>query len=79
MPGLIAMSLEDGDELVFARLCKEDDDIIMVSTQGKAIRFGADELRAASRMSGGVRGMRLQPKDDEVVALEIGGCRRRCC
>jgi DNA gyrase subunit A len=69
--GLIAMSLEDDDQLVFARLCKESDDVIMVSTQGKAIRFGADELRAASRMSGGVRGMRLQSADDEVVALEI--------
>jgi DNA gyrase subunit A len=68
--GLIAMSLEKGDELVFARLCKEDDDIMMVSAQGKAIRFSARELRAASRMSGGVRGMRLQPKDDEIVALE---------
>jgi DNA gyrase subunit A len=69
--GLIAMSLEDDDQLVFARLCKENDDVIMVSTQGKAIRFGAGELRAASRMSGGVRGMRLQPTDDEIVALEI--------
>ena len=68
--GLIAMSLEKGDELVFARLCKEGDDVIMVSAQGKAIRFRASELRAASRMSGGVRGMRLQPKEDEIVALE---------
>ena len=68
--GLIAMGLEDGDELVFARLAREDDDVIMVSAQGKAIRFSADELRSASRMSGGVRGMRLQPGDDEVVALE---------
>jgi DNA gyrase subunit A len=68
--GLIAMGLEDGDELVFARLAHDDDDIIMVSTQGKAIRFSATELRSASRMSGGVRGMRLQGDDDEVVALE---------
>jgi DNA gyrase subunit A len=68
--GLIAMSLEKGDELVFARLCKDGDDIMMASAQGKAIRFRAKELRAASRMSGGVRGMRLQPKDDEIVALE---------
>jgi DNA gyrase subunit A len=69
--GLIAMGLEDGDELVFARLAKEDDDVIMVSTQGKAIRFSATELRSASRTSGGVRGMRLQASDDEIVALEV--------
>ena len=68
--GLIAMGLEDGDELVFARLARDDDDVIMVSAQGKAIRFNATELRSASRMSGGVRGMRLQATDDEVVALE---------
>jgi DNA gyrase subunit A len=68
--GLIAMGLEDGDELVFARLARDEDDVIMVSTQGKAIRFGASELRSASRMSGGVRGMRLQGDDDEIVALE---------
>ena len=69
--GLIAMGLEDGDELVFARLARDDDDVIMVSTQGKAIRFSATELRSASRMSGGVRGMRIQPDDDQIVALEV--------
>lgn len=69
--GLIAMGLEDGDELVFARLARDDDDVIMVSSQGKAIRFSATELRSASRTSGGVRGMRLQGDDDAIVALEI--------
>ncbi|HEX5370195.1 MAG TPA: DNA gyrase subunit A [Dehalococcoidia bacterium] len=69
--GLIAMALEDGDELVFAHLAKEDDDVMMVSSQGKAIRFSAAELRSASRMSGGVRGMRLTSTDDEIVALEV--------
>jgi DNA gyrase subunit A len=68
--GLIAMALEDGDELVFARLAHDDDDIIMVSALGKAIRFSATELRSASRMSGGVRGMRLTDENDEIVALE---------
>ena len=68
--GLIAMGLETGDELAFAGLAKDNDDVIMVSAQGKAIRFSATELRSASRMSGGVRGMRLQPDDDQIVALE---------
>ena len=57
--GLISMGLEDGDELVFARLAKETDDVVLVSRQGKAIRFSIADLRSASRMSGGVRGMRL--------------------
>jgi DNA gyrase subunit A len=67
--GLIAMDLEPGDELVFAKLAREDDDIIMVSSQGKAIRFSASELRQASRASGGVRGMRITG-EDEIVAME---------
>ncbi len=69
--GLIAMDLEPGDELVFARLAREDDDVILVSSQGKAIRFSASELRSASRASGGVRGMKLQGADDEIVAMEV--------
>jgi DNA gyrase subunit A len=68
--GLIAMNLEAGDELVFAHLAREDDDVILVSAGGKAIRFSATELRSASRSSGGVRGMRIAA-DDEVVALEV--------
>jgi DNA gyrase subunit A len=69
--GLIAMNLEPGDELVFARLAGEKDEVVLVSRQGKAIRFAVSELRSASRASGGVRGMRLAGTDDEVVAMEI--------
>lgn len=67
--GLIAMGLEQGDELVFARLAKENDELVMVSSQGKAIRFTVGELRSASRASGGVRGMRIGD-DDQIVGLE---------
>jgi len=69
--GLIAMNIEPGDSLIFARLAREDDEVILVSSQGKAIRFTVAELRSASRQSGGVRGMRLAPNDDEVVGMEI--------
>ena len=56
--GLIAMNLKDGDVLVTARAAGEDDTAILVSSGGRAIRFRVGELRVASRMSGGVRGMR---------------------
>src|SRR5581483_1332887 len=69
--GLIAMGLEDGDELVFARLAKDNDHVVLVSSQGKAIRFGIGDLRSASRMSGGVRGMKISDTDDAVVAMEV--------
>jgi DNA gyrase subunit A len=69
--GLIAMDIEQGDSLVLARLAHDSDDVVLVSSQGKAIRFTVAELRSASRQSGGVRGMRLTANDDEVVAMEI--------
>ncbi len=68
--GLIAMNLEPGDELVFARLAREDDDVMMITASGKAVRFGVHELRSASRQSGGVRGVRLTDPKDEVVGME---------
>jgi len=69
--GLIAMGLETGDQLVFARLARDQDDVILVSSQGKAVRFPATSLRSASRISGGVRGMRLAAGNDAVVGLEV--------
>ena len=57
--GLIAMDLPPGDELVAARAARDEDDVILVSSDGQAIRFGVATLRVASRASGGVRGMRL--------------------
>ncbi len=68
--GLIAMSLENGDELVHVRYCRRDSDVILVTEQGQSIRFAEMQLRAASRQSGGVRGIRLDP-GDRVVAMDI--------
>lgn len=68
--GLIAMDLEDDDELIGAKLAHADDDVLMITAKGQAIRFTVAELRSASRMSGGVRGIRLAP-DDIVVSLNL--------
>ncbi len=68
--GLIAMDLEEDDELIGAKLAHADDDVLLISTLGQAIRFTVTELRSASRMSGGVRGIRLAP-DDKVVSLNL--------
>jgi len=69
--GLIAMDLEEDDELMGARLAHTDDDVLMISAQGKAIRFTVSELRSASRTSGGVRGIRLGDRNDKVVSLTL--------
>jgi len=68
--GLIAMNLEDDDELIGAKLAHADDDVLMISAYGKAIRFTVDQLRSASRTSGGVRGIRLA-KGDRLVSLNL--------
>jgi DNA gyrase subunit A len=67
--GKIAMRLDDGDQLIAARLATDETHVILVSSEGNAIRFKIDDLRDASRTSGGVRGMRL-PDGAYVVGVE---------
>jgi DNA gyrase subunit A len=69
--GLIAMDLEDGDELIGARLVGAHDQVLLVTERGQAIRFEVQELRAASRTSGGVRGIRLDDKDNVVTLCAV--------
>jgi DNA gyrase subunit A len=64
------MALPAGDELVAGRLASDNDDIIMVSEQGKSIRFAVIDARAMSRATQGVRGIRLSP-GDKVVSMDI--------
>ena len=68
--GLIAMSLEDGDELISARMAHSNDEVMLVTSGGQAIRFAVSDLRLASRTSGGVRGIKLSA-GDHVVAYEV--------
>ena len=68
--GLIAMNLKRGDHLVAARAAGDDDDAILVSAGGRAIRFRVGSLRVASRASGGVRGMRL-PNGAAVIGVIV--------
>uniref|UniRef100_UPI002ADD9FF4 DNA gyrase C-terminal beta-propeller domain-containing protein n=1 Tax=Tepidiforma sp. TaxID=2682230 RepID=UPI002ADD9FF4 len=67
--GKIAFNLEPGDQLIAARMATNDTHVILVSSEGQAIRFRIDDLREASRTSGGVRGMRLTG-DAYVVGVE---------
>jgi len=68
--GIIAMKLPKGDQLVSARIAKNEEEVIIISEKAQAIRFAVSELRIASRTSGGVRGMRLAP-EDRVVQMDI--------
>jgi DNA gyrase subunit A len=70
--GLIAMDLEDGDEMVGARLAHEGEFVLVVTREGKAVRFPVTEVRRSSRQAGGVRAIKLQD-DDQVIAMEVTG------
>ena len=68
--GLIAMGLEEDDELMAVRVAHQEDEVILVTERGQAIRFSVAALRAASRFSGGVRAIQMSP-GDRVVAMDI--------
>ena len=66
--GIIAINLRDDDELVGVVHTDGDDDILMVSRKGQAIRFHEKEARPMGRATGGVRGMNLR-KGDAVIEI----------
>ena len=70
--GLIAISLQEGDELCWVRRATEEDSVIIGSSQGKAIHFrtNAVQLRASGRTSRGVRSMKLVD-GDELIGMDI--------
>jgi DNA gyrase subunit A len=68
--GIIAIKLRDKDELVAVLHSSGDDDILMVSRKGQAIRFPESAARPMGRATEGVRGMSLRD-DDEVIAASL--------
>ncbi|MGR3547355.1 MAG: DNA gyrase subunit A [Roseovarius sp.] len=69
--GKIAMDLPEGVELVNARICGPEDDVMLVTDSGRAIRFPTTEVRVfKGRKSTGVRGIRLLG-DDRVVSMSV--------
>jgi len=69
--GLIAMKLEEGEKLVSVKICRDDEDILLATLNGKAIRFPVTDIRVfAGRTSTGVRGIKLGAKD-EVMSMSI--------
>ena len=72
--GVIAINFrEDDDELIGAELVNADDDILLVSRKGQAIRFraGDDQLRPMGRATSGVTGMRFKYDDDRVLSMSV--------
>ena len=70
--GIIAINLRENDELIGVRHSTGEDDVLMVSRSGQAIRFHEQAARPMGRATAGVQGMRLR-KDDEVIELAVAG------
>ncbi|KQW79606.1 DNA gyrase subunit A [Brevundimonas sp. Root1279] len=71
--GKIAMKLEGDDHMVGVALCTAEDDVMLTTALGRAIRFKADDVRVfKGRDSTGVRGVRLQ-EGDEVISMAVLG------
>ena len=68
--GIVGITLDEGEELVSARLTSGQDDIILVTHQGQAIRFPEADVRPVGRSAHGVRGIALA-EGDEVVAMDV--------
>jgi DNA gyrase subunit A len=69
--GLIAMKLENGEKLIDVKIAKDDEDVLLATRMGRAIRFEVADLRVFSgRTSTGVRGVRLG-EGDEVISMSI--------
>jgi DNA gyrase subunit A len=68
--GIIAIKLREGDELIGVRLAGEDDDVLVVSRLGQAVRFHGRQVRSMGRDTSGVAGMKLRG-EDEVIEVDI--------
>jgi DNA gyrase subunit A len=69
--GIIAINIRDDDELVAVRRVDEDDEILMVSHAGLAVRFKEQDVRAMGRDTSGVRGMDVSGKGNYVIAMDV--------
>ena len=69
--GVIAINVLEGDEVVGVRLTNGKNELLLADRNGRAVRFHEDTVRAMGRVSTGVRGMRLDEGDDEVVGMVV--------
>ena len=67
--GVIAININEGDQVVSVRLTNGNNELILANRNGRAVRFHEDEIRVMGRVATGVIGMRLDEGDDEVVGM----------
>ena len=67
--GIYAIDINEGDELIQSKVTEGEQDIILATNNGKAIRFNEQQIRATGRKTKGVTGIRMSFKDDFVVGM----------
>ena len=69
--GIYAVDVNDGDELIQAKLSSGDQDILLATNNGKSIRFNEQQIRSTGRKTKGVTGIRMSFKDDYVIGMLV--------
>ena len=67
--GIYAIDINEGDELIQSKVTEGEQDIILATNNGKAIRFNEQQIRATGRKTKGVTGIRMSFKDDFVIGM----------
>ncbi len=69
--GIIAINLDEGDELVGVKTIKGDEHVVLATRKGQAIRFACSEVRVMGRAARGVTGIRFKDTADYVIGMEV--------
>ena len=69
--GVNAININEGDEVVGVRLTNGNNELVLANRNGRAVRFNENTVRAMGRTSTGVRGMRLDGGDDELIGMVV--------
>jgi len=69
--GVYAIAIDEGDEVIAARLVRAGEQVMLFTRDGMAVRFDEDRCRPMGRVARGVRGVTLKDKEDYVVSCEV--------
>ena len=69
--GIIAIKIRDDDELVAVRRTSGDDELIMISKSGQAVRFNENQVRGMGRDTSGVKGMNVSQEGNQIIAMDV--------
>ena len=67
--GVIAINIAEGDEVIDVRLTNGNNELIIANRNGRAVRFNENAIRTMGRTATGVRGMRLDAENDDVIGM----------